>query len=248
MKKFKYNNVIYYSKEELGNKFIDEINKFFLDEKIMKANKIKEEKGSRTRTLYKADILGEEYFFKKFTYKKYRQCLRLNFGLMKNKAIQYLENSRILDSIRIPNVRPCVVVVYSKNILNYECILVTKNYCKGNNGMTYREFLKSTDSDYMKIKLGIKLIKDMLRMIDNNFHNHDFGFDNFLVITKELYYLDLESAKVYKEKNEKNKELTISIFRKSMETEVKRGVFSREIFDKFDRYLKKKIKKGELND
>ena len=69
MKKFKYNSVIYYSKEELENKFIDEINKFFLDEKIMKASKIKEEKGNRTRTLYKADILGEEYFFKKFTYK-----------------------------------------------------------------------------------------------------------------------------------------------------------------------------------
>lgn len=248
MKKFKSDNVIYYSEEELEKKFIDEINKFFLDEKIMEANKVKEEKGSRTRTLYKADILGEEYFLKKFTYKKNRQCLRLNLGLMKNKAVQYLENSIMLDSITIPNVRPYVVVIYSKNILNYQCILVTKNYCKDNNGMTYREFLKSTDSDYMKIKLGIKLIKDMLKMIDNNFHNHDFGFDNFLVIDKELYYLDLESAKVYKEKNEKNKRLTISIFRKSMETEVERGVFSKDIFDKFDRYLKKKIKKGELND
>ena len=167
---------------------------------------------------------------------------------MKNKAIQYLENSRILDSMKIPNVRPYTVVVYSKNILNYECILVTKNYCKNNNRMTYREFLKLKVSDYMKIKLGIKLIKDMLKMIDNNFHNHDFGFDNFLVIDKQLYYLDLESTKVYKEKNEKNKELTISISRKSMEAEVKRGIFYREILDKFDRYLKKKIKKGELND
>jgi hypothetical protein len=245
MKKFKYANVTYYSEEKLENKFIEEINKFIFCEKLMQTKKIKEEKGSRTRTLYKTEILGEEYFLKKFTYKKKRQCLRLNLGLMKNKALQYLENPEILDSIMISNVRPSLVIVHNKNILNYECILVTKNYCQNNNGMTYREFLKSTDSDYIKIRLGVKLIKDMLRMLENNFHNHDFGFDNFLVINKKLYYLDLESAKVYKEKNNKNKDLTISIFRKSMETEVRRGVFSREVFEKFDRFLKKEIKKGE---
>ncbi|MEI6857727.1 hypothetical protein [Psychrilyobacter sp.] len=237
MKKIKSNNLVYYSSNKYDYNFIEKIKKIFVDKNYANKSKYKDDPGRSTakRTIHKVMIGGKSYFLKKFIYTNKRQCLRLNLGLMEDKAMRYYKNSKKLNSLGIDNVQGEAVFVYSTGLFNYECILVTKDYCEGTNGITYKEYLKGgiVKSIYRK-----KIIKDLFYMLDNNFFYNDFHFENILLVNEKIYYLDLDAGYQKTKKLKKNREKTIQLYKENLKRECIDGVISKNEYDLFIKEIK----------